>query len=137
LMDRHRHDFDRLIVGLADLMDGLAKDRHVIGSSLASINQAAADTADLVARIRPGIKANVDQMGVVAKSINANAKEIRQVLDLYPTFFAKLMRLGAYGSFFNFYMCGVRVKIDLPGEDLDVYTPWMQDRAGRCDGKAQ
>jgi len=137
LMDQHRGDFDQLIVGLSDLMRGFAKDRRAIGASLASINDAAADTADLLARIRPGLKANIDQMGSVAKDLNANADDIRQVLDLYPTLLGKLTRLGAYGSFFNFYLCGVRVKLDLPGDDLDVYTPWVQDGTGRCAGKAQ
>jgi phospholipid/cholesterol/gamma-HCH transport system substrate-binding protein len=137
VVDGHRKDFDQLIVGLADLTHGLAKDRHVIGSSLAQINNAAADTADLLARIRPGVKANIDQMGVLARHLNANSADIKQVLDVYPTFVSKLSRLGAYGSFFNFFLCGVRVKIDLPGNDLDVYTPWVTDRTGRCGGKVQ
>jgi phospholipid/cholesterol/gamma-HCH transport system substrate-binding protein len=137
LMDEHRGDFDDLIVGLSDLMRGFAKDRRVIGASLASINDAAADTGDLIARIRPDLKANIDQMGSVAKDLNDNADEISKVLDVYPTLLSKLSRLGAYGSFFNFYLCGVRVRLDLPGEDLDVYTPWFQDHAGRCAGKAQ
>jgi phospholipid/cholesterol/gamma-HCH transport system substrate-binding protein len=137
LMDQHRGDFDQLIVGLSDLMHGFAKDRRVIGASLASINDAAADTGELLARVRPDLKANIDQMGSVARDLNANADEISQVLDLYPSFLGKLMRLGAYGSFFNFYLCGVRVKLDLPGEDLDVYTPWLHDQTGRCAGKAQ
>ena len=137
LMDQHRGDFDELIVGLSDLMRGFAKDRRVIGSSLASINHAAADTGDLLRRIRPDLKANIDQLGWVAKDINANADDIRQTLDVYPTLLSKITRLGAYGSFFNFYLCGVRVKLDLPGDDLDVYTPWVHDQTGRCAGKAQ
>jgi phospholipid/cholesterol/gamma-HCH transport system substrate-binding protein len=137
LMDQHRGDFDQLIVGLSNLMRGFAKDRRVIGASLASINNAAADTGDLLARIRPDLKANIDQMGSVAKDLNANADEIKQVLDVYPTLLGKLTRLGAYGSFFNFYLCGLRIQLDLPGQDLDVYTPWVQDHTGRCAGKAQ
>jgi len=134
VLDGHHEDLDDLVVGLADLMDGLAQDRKAIGSSLASINVAAADTADLLARIRPGVKANIDQMGELARAINLNETEIREVLDKYPSFARKLGRLGAYGSFFNFYLCGVKLKMDLPGEDLDVYTPWVIDDKGRCGG---
>ncbi len=135
VLDGHHDNLDSLVVGLADLMDGLARDRKAIGSSLASINLAAIDTADLLARIRPGIKANIDQMGEVAGAINANAPEIRDVLDTFPGWSRKLLRLGAYGSFFNFYLCGVKLRLDLPGQDLDVYTPWMIDDKGRCDGE--
>lgn len=135
VMHEHRGQFDHLIVGLASLTKGFAKDRQVIGSSLASINTAAVQTADLLRRIRPGVKANLDQIGLFARRLNGNAKEIRDVLDTYPEFGAKLGRLGAYGSFFNFYLCGVKVKINLPGEDLDVYTPWVIDNKGRCGGE--
>jgi phospholipid/cholesterol/gamma-HCH transport system substrate-binding protein len=135
VLDGHHGDLDDLVVGLADLMDGLAQDRKAIGSSLASINVAALDTADLLARIRPGVKANIDQMGEVAKAINANTPEIRDVLDKYPSLSRRLGRLGAYGSFFNFFLCGVKLKLDLPGEDLDVYTPWVIDDEGRCGGE--
>jgi phospholipid/cholesterol/gamma-HCH transport system substrate-binding protein len=134
VLDGHHEDLDDLVVGLADLMDGLAQDRKAIGSSLASINVAAADTADLLARIRPGVKANIDQMGELARAINLNETEIRDVLDKYPSFARKLGRLGAYGSYFNFYLCGVKLKMDLPGEPLDVYTPWVIDDKGRCGG---
>jgi len=135
VMDRHRGEFDELIVGLAGLMDGFAKDRAVIGSSLASVNRAAIQTGDLLRRIRPGVKANVDQLGVLAGHLNDNVADIRDVLNQYPAFGAKLGRLGAYGSFFNFYLCGAKVTIDLPGEDLDVYSPWVVDNQGRCGGK--
>ncbi len=134
VLDGHHDDLDELVSGLSDLMAGLAEDRRAIGESLASINIAALDTADLLARIRPGIKANIDQMGEVAHAINANEDEIREVLDLYPSLSRKLGRLGAYGSFFNFYLCGVKLKLDMPGEDLDVYTPWVIDDKGRCGG---
>ena len=135
VMDDHRGQFDHLIVGLASLTKGFAQDRKIIGSSLASINTAAVQTADLLRRIRPGVKANIDQIGVLARHLNGNVVEIRDVLDTYPEFGAKLGRLGAYGSFFNFYLCGVKVKVDLPGDDLDVYTPWTIDNKGRCGGK--
>jgi phospholipid/cholesterol/gamma-HCH transport system substrate-binding protein len=29
----------------------------------------------------------------------------------------------------------VKVVVDLPGDDLDVYTPWVIDNKGRCGGK--
>jgi phospholipid/cholesterol/gamma-HCH transport system substrate-binding protein len=135
VMDDHRGQFDQLIVGLASLTKGFAEDRRIIGSSLASINTAAVQTADLLRRIRPGVKANLDQIGVLAGHMNDNVVEIREVLDVYPELAGKLGRLGAYGSFFNFYLCGVKVKVDLPGDDLDVYTPWVVDNTGRCGGK--
>lgn len=134
LLNDHRGDLDQLVTGLSGLMKGYAKDRKVIGASLSSINDAAKDTADLLARVRPDLKANIDQMGVLAGHINANSDDIRDGLDKYPAIGSKVARLGSYGSFFNFYLCGVKLKIDLPGDDLDVYSPWVKDDTGRCGG---
>lgn len=137
LVDDHRDDFNRLIVGLARLTKGFAQDRKVIGSSLTSVDDAANQTADLLRRIRPGIKENVDNVGNLAAALNSNVTEIRSVLDLYPEFLGKLGRLGSNGGFFNFYLCGVKVNVNLPGTTLDVYTPWLIDNTGRCGGKAR
>lgn len=134
-MANQRGDFDQLIVQANKLLNGLAQDRKVIGASLNGINNVAADAADLLRRARPGIKANIDNLGTFSKAVNANAASIEKTLNIYPTVLGELSRLGAYGSFFNFYLCGVRVKIDLPGQALDVYTPWVIDNTHRCGGK--
>lgn len=133
LMDGHRGEIDELIVGMDNLLKGFAKDRKLIGNSLASVDAAAFELADVLRRVRPGVKKNIDQIGVLAREVNDKAGEWREVLDLYPKVLTKFARLGSYGSFFNFYLCGVRVKVNLPGETLDVYTPWVIDKTGRCE----
>lgn len=135
VVNENRAGFDDLIVGLASLMEGFAEDREVIGASLRSVNTAAEETTDLLRRVRPALKENVQNVGVLAERLNANSKEIRTVLDAFPDFLSKLGRLGAYGSFFNFYLCGVKIKVDLPGDQIDVYTPWAIDNQGRCGGQ--
>lgn len=135
--DDHRDDVNDLIAGLASFTKGYSEDRKVIGSSLSSVDAAAAETADLLRRIRPGVKHNIDDLGTLARNLNGNVKDISAVLDLYPEFLGKLGRLGTYGGFFNFYLCGVKVKVDLPGRTLDVFTPWTIDNTGRCAGKAR
>lgn len=132
VIDAHHGDLDQLIVEMAHLTSGLAQDRKVIGSSLSNINTVANDTADLLQRARPGIKANIDNLGKITASVNANDAEIEANLTQWPKTLHNLTRLGAYGSFFDFYLCGVRVKLDMPGQALDVYTPWVVDGGGRC-----
>lgn len=137
VIDQHRGQVDHLIQGMATLMRGMSKDRKVIGSSLASVSTAADQTGDLLRRIRPGVKANIDQIGRLAGDLNDKTADISDVLDTYPEFGRKLSRIGAYGSFYNFYLCGVRVQINLPGNNFDVYSPWTIDNSGRCGGEAR
>lgn len=133
LLDGHRGQIDELIVGLDKLMTGFAKDRKLIGNSLKAVDDAAYELADVLQRTRPSLKKNVDSIGVLAREVNDKAADWREVLDLHPKVLTKFARLGSYGSFFNFYLCGVRVKVNLPGETLDVYTPWVIDKTGRCE----
>ena len=48
-----------------------------------------------------------------------------------PQNMRKLVRLGSYGSFFNYYLCGVAVRVtDLQGRT--AMFPWIRQETGRC-----
>lgn len=113
-VDRHRADVEKLISGLDSLTKGLAGDRRSITSSLVGINRLAGDVGGLLRDSRPAIKANVDQLGTVARTLNQRTQSIEQVLNLYPSTIQRLGRGGAYGSFFNFYLCSFQVRVTLP-----------------------
>lgn len=130
-VDDHHDEFDDLVVGLDGLMVGLAKDRRTLGKSLVGINNLAVDTADLLEKVRPDIKANIDQLAVVAAELNRNVKSVEEVLDLYPSTIQRLGRGGAYGSFFNFFVCSVQVKVTLPGAPT-ISTARQVSEADRC-----
>ncbi|MEJ7635505.1 MCE family protein [Aeromicrobium sp.] len=135
VVDNRRGDLDDLIVGLSDLLDGLAKDRKSIGASLASINTLAADTARVVGDNRADIKANVNQLGKVSRNVLQERDVVDRALGELPTVIQKLGRAGAYGSYFNFFLCGARVRIDT-GDGSPVYLPGAESTADRCTYKA-
>ncbi|MGV0799050.1 mammalian cell entry protein, partial [Mycolicibacterium elephantis] len=48
-----------------------------------------------------------------------------------PENYKKLVRLGAYGSFLNQYLCGISVRVtDLQGRT--AHFPWIIQNTGRC-----
>jgi len=52
-------------------------------------------------------------------------------LQKTPENLRKLVRLGAYGSFIQYYICGLRVRAtDLQGRT--VLAPWTKQEGGRC-----
>jgi phospholipid/cholesterol/gamma-HCH transport system substrate-binding protein len=130
-VDDHHDELDDLVVGLDGLMSGLAQDRRTLGRSLVGINNLAVDTTDLLAKVRPDLKANIDQLGAVSKALNGNIKSIEEVLDLYPSTIQRLGRGGSYGSFFNFFLCSVQVNVTLPGAPT-ITTPRQTSDADRC-----
>jgi len=130
-IDSKRSQFDHLILGLDKLMAGLSKDRRQIGASIASISTLAGDITVLLRRIRPDFKANVDQIGTVSKQLNLQQAKFREVLDLFPATIQRLGRGGAYGSFFNFFVCSMQMRVSLPGVPTYNGAPNVSD-ADRC-----
>ena len=48
-----------------------------------------------------------------------------------PTIYRKLARVGSYGAFFPYYICGIAFRAsDLEGRT--VQFPWIQQETGRC-----
>ncbi|HEY9562541.1 MAG TPA: MlaD family protein [Nocardioides sp.] len=129
-IDDHKGDFDKIIVGLSGLLDGLAKDRHKIGSSLSPINTMTVKAQELLEVLRPELKATLKQVDRVAIAVNGNSDYVNEMLGKYPDVIAKLGRGGAYGSWFNFYLCALRVR--LVGGENPVYTPFLMSEEPRC-----
>lgn len=130
-VDDRRDQFDRVIVGLSGLLDGLAKDRLKIGRSLGSISRFAVDTRRLLEDLRPELRGAIRQMRRISRAVNSNADYVTENLDKYPDLIAKLGRGGAYGSYFNFYLCGIRFKIGGSGGTA-TFTPFTLSKEPRC-----
>lgn len=130
-VDKHQKQFDDLVTGLSHLTHGLAQQRRSIGSSLGAIDTLALDTQRTLRDVRPGLQANVQQLGQVSARINDNLPYLNQVLGLVKPVFERFGRGGAYGSFFNFYLCGVRLQLT-PADGVKYYTPFVNSDQPRC-----
>lgn len=136
-IDERRDDLDQLIVNLARLTDGLAKDRKEIGSSLKKINTLAVDTERVLSENRAPIHTNVANLQVMSKSILKQSKLVDYTLDRYVPVISRLARAAAYGSFYNFYLCGLGVRIDTNTKsdatnDAIYLQPFIESKVKRC-----
>jgi len=129
-VNAHSAQVDHLLGGLAGLLHGLAADKSQIGASVDQIGSFAGKATGLLQTLRPDIKDLVTQTGLLSSNIDDGSAYVDHVLQEYPTVIHKLGRGGTYGSFFNFYLCGIRVKT---GTNEDpVYTPWQLSKEARC-----
>ena len=56
------------------------------------------------------------------------------MLGRLPEDYRKLTRLGAYGAWYNYYLCGIMVRAtDMQGNP--VFFPWIKQKGGRCEEK--
>jgi len=123
---------DHLITGLDTLVGGLAKDRASIGTSLTRVDRLASKTTELVADLRPGLLDVLTQVGRTADLVLEDVNNVNFELGRLPRAFTLLSRAGAYGSFFNFYLCAVRFKLSDDGAKVPIITPYVISSEPRC-----
>ncbi|MGB6180631.1 MAG: MCE family protein [Rhodococcus sp. (in: high G+C Gram-positive bacteria)] len=113
------------------LVSGLAADTESWGTALERINTSAATIGDLLTDARPPLDTTVNQLQRTAAQLDAGKDTIGSITTRLPDTYASLGRLGAYGNFFNYYLCGIRLKIDTP-DGAGLTTPLIGQNTGRC-----
>lgn len=102
-----------LIVQFRTLMSGLAGQSDVIGASLPSLNQLLDATAGTVAEIRAPLKSSIGSLRTVAGQLFEDRQALDDSLQKLPFTMRTLARTASYGSWFNFYICGLQVNLTL------------------------
>jgi phospholipid/cholesterol/gamma-HCH transport system substrate-binding protein len=120
LVDR----LDALLTGL----DG--QDTQVLDAA-ERITGFAERTSTLVARARVDLRADLEGLAVTARGLNKSSKTLDTVLGRFPGHYDKIQNTASYGSFFNFFLCGVRVQTGLSAGQ-PILTPWIYSDTPRC-----
>ena len=123
--------FSTSIDRLENLVTGLAADRDPIGDAIESLSTGTASIADLLNKARAPLAGTVDQLNRLAPILNQDKGRLDSQIQKLPLDYKKLARLGAYGSFIQFYLCGISVRVtDLQGRT--AVFPWIKQENGRC-----
>jgi phospholipid/cholesterol/gamma-HCH transport system substrate-binding protein len=122
-----------LILQLQRLVSGLAADREPIGQAIVSIDQLAGTTAGLLRDARPPLRDDIAGLGALSTNLADSAQVIDRVLRFLPEKLIKLSRAGSYGSWFNFYLCGVQGTVTVPVTNAPLVVPLTTPPpAARC-----
>ncbi|WP_330251925.1 MCE family protein [Nocardia sp. NBC_00565] len=131
-IDERDQQFGTTLEELQRLVSGLAADKDPIGAALPRLAGATGDLTDLLQQARPDLKATIEQTGTVAETLDNGSDTVQWVLERLPETYRKLVRIGAYGSFLNMYVCGTNFLVDGPdGKPLHITLPGFQT-TGRC-----
>lgn len=109
------NELSNLIVSLQQLVTGLASDRVAIGSSVQSIADLASATAGLLQPVRAPLQADIAGVNSLAGNLNANSAAVNKVLQNLPSKLETITRTASYGSWFQFYLCGLDATVGLGG----------------------
>jgi len=122
-----------LILQLQRLVSGLAADREPIGQAIVSIDQLAGTTAGLLRDARPPLRDDIAGLGALSTNLADSAQVVDRVLRFLPEKLTKLSRAGSYGSWFNFYLCGVEGTVTVPVTNAPLVVPLTTPPpAARC-----
>ncbi|MGV0737651.1 MlaD family protein [Mycobacterium syngnathidarum] len=130
-LTKNGDDFAGTVDRLHQFIGQLSSHRDPIGEAIEALDKGTATLADLLNQARPPLAGTVDELNRLAPNIEALNEHLDVGLQKAPGNYRKLKRLGAYGSFFNYYLCGIAVRVtDLQGRT--AVFPWVKQETGRC-----
>lgn len=132
--------FQQLVVTTRQLVEGLAQERDAIGSSLDSMADLTSSAENVVSATRPSVTESLDHLKVVTDNVVANEDSLSEVLHNMPIKTDNLIRMGSFGSWFQFYLCGAdivhgqgnNVPNLLPNGGATINHPLYTNAAPRC-----
>jgi phospholipid/cholesterol/gamma-HCH transport system substrate-binding protein len=116
---------------LQSLVSQLSQDRAPIGDAIDALAAGTNSIAGLLTAARPPLKGTVAQLNRLAPLLDEDKARLEHALIKAPENYRKLVRLGAYGSFIQYYICGISFRVtDLQGRT--AVFPWTKQEGGRC-----
>ncbi|OBF18554.1 MCE family protein [Mycobacterium sp. ACS4331] len=123
--------FDATVDRLEQLISGLSQDRDPIGEAVTALDNGTASIASLLTEARPPLKADIEQINRTATLIDEGKATLDRGLQKAPDNYRKLARLGSYGSWIMYYICGLSIRVtDLQGRT--AVFPMLKQESGRC-----
>jgi phospholipid/cholesterol/gamma-HCH transport system substrate-binding protein len=125
------NDFSGAIDRLQQLIHGLSSDRDPIGTAIQSLDSGTSSLADLLGQARTPLAGTVDQLNRLATNLDNDKDRLSDAIGRAPNIYRKLARVGSYGGFYPYYICGIAFRAsDLQGRT--VQFPWIKQETGRC-----
>ena len=133
-VNAHGPQLGDLIEQTQRLVSGLSEQRKPIGDAVSALGDLAVTTTGLLADARPALKDDIAKLGVLSQNLGDSGELLNHLLQVLPGNLQKFTRTLSYGSWFNYYLCGITGKIGISSLDISlpiVPIPGTQ-RAERC-----
>lgn len=131
---KHQKQFDDTLVNFERLITGLKNRADPIATAVADISDAAGTISDLLADNRPLLQDTVGYLEATQQPLIDQEEEVNDILVRLPSAHKALARTGGvYGSFYNFYLCDITLKLNglQPGGPVRNVRVTSQP-SGRC-----
>lgn len=101
---------------LQEFVTGLKNDREAILGSVDSISGLAVETSDLLAKGRPDLTTDIQQLRRLTSNLSepTNLSRLSTSIQVLPIKMKNLGNSATYGSEFDFFLCALNVNVKLP-----------------------
>lgn len=133
-IDEKSVEFDASVDELQKLVSGLAEGRDPIAGAIPPLASASADLTDMLANSRRPLQGVLENLRPLATELDNRKDEVNRVIEPLAENYLRLNSLGAYGSYFNYYICATTLKFNGPaGSDIFLPIGGVPDPSkGRC-----
>lgn len=121
-----------LITALQQLVSGLAKDRKPIGDAIASVGDLTQVTASFLDDARAPLKGDIAALGKLSDQLDIAKPTLETYLRTAPGKLNAVARAASYGSWFQFYVCGLSGSVGIGGLVPAQNIPLFKSDAPRC-----
>lgn len=126
--------FDDVLDRLQQLVSELAAERDPVGRAVTHITDATGSLAGFLDEARQPTDDMVRQLDRTVTLLDDDKDTVADLLSRLPETYQMLTRIGSYGDFFQFYMCGLVFRFT--GADGDMFEmPMVEQTEGRCAPK--
>lgn len=108
-VNEHNDEFDSLLVNTSNLVSGLAAQRDSVGSAITSVSNLTAVTSDILTKTRPSIQGDIAGLKSLSDQVNKRQGDVETAFKNLPVKLQKVGRAATFGSWFQFYLCGIDV----------------------------
>ncbi|GDY29762.1 MCE family protein [Gandjariella thermophila] len=123
-----------LIDNMQQLVTGLAQQRQSVGAAISALGDLTNTTAGLLTDTRPGLKQDINQLGVLAQNLDDQEPLLDDMLKGMPSRLEAMTRTASYGSWFNYFACRMSGSVSI--KSLGIQVPILplpaSDLPARC-----
>ncbi len=119
-VNQHGPQLGDLVDQTQRLVSGLAAQRKPIGDAVTALGDLAVSTTGLLADARPALKDDVAKLGVLSQNLGDSGELLNHLLTVLPGNLQKFTRTLSYGSWFNYYLCGINGRIGISSLDISL-----------------
>lgn len=130
-LNKEGGNFTAAVDRIEQLITELSAERDPIGDAIDSLDKGTASLTDLLSDARSPLAGSVEELSRLAPLLDKDKALLERSLQKAPGNYRKLARIASYGSFIQFYLCGVTLRVsDLQGRTAEF--PWISQLGGRC-----